>query len=368
MWIDLHDPFSEIPSPLFLVHVSLPLAMEKLKPRDSFKHLLHAWLELAGRIMGMRDKILPNAVQRLVPSHQAENESQPAGAEQEQENREEEPSGPGGRRGSVWIWTKAMTITAMGFSTLAVVAAFCIVGPVGVGRKLFSLVGLDVKHDVYPFASGFCLLGIVLEGISRLKTIAESSGARGAYEAVIKATQQACKCAVAGSIILLLSPLLVGVLVDLVIGVPIRVLPNQTPILGTAHHWLIGLLVMKLGVKLIVSSPTLAPRWRAILVDATNQGWRNMRLWWLMRKLAIPIVLMVSTLLGLPYIFSWGLLPWLGVDEVSCWLWWRWSYPATFVSFLVFALWRRVGQLLGQLHDSLRDSLYLVGRRLHNLS
>ena len=62
-----------------------------------------------------------------------------------------------------------------------------------------------------------------------------------------------------------------------------------------------------------------------------------------------------------------GALPAAGLDGEECIAAWRALYPVAIGNvIMVTGGWRAV-RGLGRMHDAIRDSMYLVGRRLHNL-
>ena len=70
--------------------------------------------------------------------------------------------------------------------------------------------------------------------------------------------------------------------------------------------------------------------------------------------------------LAVPYLVVWGTLPQLGHSAQACSRVWRSMYPASATLALMAVLLKRAMRALLQMHTALRDSLYLVGRRLHN--
>ena len=71
--------------------------------------------------------------------------------------------------------------------------------------------------------------------------------------------------------------------------------------------------------------------------------------------------------LAVPYLVVWGTLPQLGHSAQACSRVWRSMYPASATLALMAVLSKRAMRALLQMHTALRDSLYLVGRRLHNM-
>jgi E3 ubiquitin-protein ligase MARCH6 len=163
---------------------------------------------------------------------------------------------------------------------------------------------------------------------------------------------------------------LLGLLIDLVMVVPLRVSFHQSPELFGVAPWMGGVLFLKLGCRVLVDTPSLAPlapRFRLGVVEMSQRGWQNLHLLELLDKVGLPMITHLVLLLAIPYLFAWGVMPHFGASEKECVVFWRWSYPVVFSVVLSFWLIQRTGQAMSQVHNALRDSLYLVGRRLHNL-
>ena len=163
---------------------------------------------------------------------------------------------------------------------------------------------------------------------------------------------------------------LLGVLLDLVLVVPLRVSSHQSPELFGVGQWMGGVLSLKLGCRILTDTPSLAPlapRLRHALIEMSQRGWQNLYLLELIEKVALPIITHLVLLLAVPYLLAWGVTPHFGAGEKACIAFWRWSYPVVFYTVLSLWLIQRAGHAMSQVHNALRDSLYLVGRRLHNL-
>ena len=148
---------------------------------------------------------------------------------------------------------------ALSWVTIALVGAAIIVASLSLGRSLLAVVAAAaaaprVWHDVYAFALGFCVFGSALETGSRLTDCLAEPDA----SAALGRLYHAAKCCVAGLAVGGVLAPLVGALFDLAALVPLRVKTHQSPELLGVGQWMWGLLVLKLGYRLLVDSAILA--------------------------------------------------------------------------------------------------------------
>ena len=76
---------------------------------------------------------------------------------------------------------------------------------------------------------------------------------------------------------------------------------------------------------------------------------------------------LISLVVCLPYCLGHAVLPALGFDPEAGLALWRGWLPLVVVNVVVVSGGWRAVKGFGRLHDSIRDSVYLIGRRLHNL-
>jgi len=260
---------------------------------------------------------------------------------------------------------------ALAWVSVALVGATAVVSSLAVGRCLLNvLVSMPVKHDVYAFGIGFSICSGVLEAVLRLRLRLREQASWRVAQDIANRLLSVGKCAVVGFVMGGLVPLLTGMLLDLLFVVPLRCTLYQTPELLGPGQWMGGALAVKVLCRLLVNTPSLAPlcpRVRQGLVNLTHRGWQNVHLVEFFDTVALPVITHLVLFLSSPYLLAWTVLPLWGARAQQCVAFWRWMYPC--VTMLMFAtkFVRRTGRALAQVHGTLRDSLYLVGRQLHNL-
>ncbi len=82
---------------------------------------------------------------------------------------------------------------------------------------------------------------------------------------------------------------------------------------------------------------------------------------------AVTILRPILVVLAAPYVVCFVLLPALGASVTACYFIWRGFFPALAFLCVATVLVARVVLSVRELHDKIRDSLYLVGRKLHNI-
>jgi len=80
---------------------------------------------------------------------------------------------------------------------------------------------------------------------------------------------------------------------------------------------------------------------------------------WVLREIVFPIVMKLLTALCVPYVLARGVFPMLGYPLVVNSAVYRFAWIGC-LSVSLFCFWFR------NLHNSIRDDRYLIGRRLHN--
>ena len=106
--------------------------------------------------------------------------------------------------------------------------------------------------------------------------------------------------------------------------------------------------------------------WQAHFEALQAGGLRNLDLGRALTKIVLPVLLNLATCLALPYVVTRGLLPLLGLP--AAFLQWASLYGHTLFhgAYLAYLGSRRLAGLAVQLHNTIRDDRYLVGRELHN--
>jgi hypothetical protein len=176
--------------------------------------------------------------------------------------------------------------------------------------------------------------------------------------------RQACTLFLA----IILLPLATGALVDFTIGVPLRVSYNQTVVFSPIPLWAVGLVTLKFGMRAVLTFPWLSPTARMALQQVfVERQIDHVYFIEMLQIFALTILRPILVVLAVPYVLCFVVLPPLGVTITACYFIWRGFFPALAMLCASTVIVAHVVQSVRDLHDKIRDSLYLVGRKLHNI-
>jgi E3 ubiquitin-protein ligase MARCH6 len=252
--------------------------------------------------------------------------------------------------------------------------------PIRLGRTLLARLSLPTDHDFYCLGVGLMSTWALLwGGRGLLKTLQAHLGqgepTNRAWVARVGGLMLvAGKAGVLLVLWLAVIPVMLGVLFELVIIVPARVPPDETPFISPYEAWALGLVFLKIWVRCVLLG-VMGPNtpWRQRFERVRANGIRNVDFKWTLLEVVWPVMSAVADLLLTPYFL-------VKTGELAaCW-WAEATVPSP-----THALARRYAYLwylalqcglhtlgavrdwLQRLHDRIRDDQYLVGLELKNL-
>jgi hypothetical protein len=114
--------------------------------------------------------------------------------------------------------------------------------------------------------------------------------------------------------------------------------------------------------------PMVDDSWRVKFEQVRSDGFSRLRGWWVFTSIIAPILIHLLTVLCLPYVLACGIFPLFGYSLVVN----SSVYRFAWLGSLLLGLWwygtKRLYKWLLDLHNSIRDDRYLVGRQLHNFA
>lgn len=276
--------------------------------------------------------------------------------------------GRGGESDRRWVRIRAILMILSAWATLVIVESALVSVPTIVGRWLMGAVGLPVRHDLHPFLLG---LNIILLCASGLLRVGKYIGTLGTVT-ILSMGMPYVMIALKGSVILFIwlgvIPLATGLLFELIL-VPVRVGHNETPYFCMHQDWALGLLLLKVWAGVAMTGG-LGAKWRERVMRARegdiiglNQHFRRS-----MREVVLPVLFSVVTALSIPYSFARGFLPLVGVSRWVSNIVFRYAYLVIAALYCLVEGARYSVSMLHELHDSIRDDKYLVGKQLHNFT
>lgn len=261
---------------------------------------------------------------------------------------------------------RAAIIILSAWITLIFAESALIAVPTILGRSMMGWFGLPVRHDLHPFLLGLNVLLGTLNGVARLIKYIGTVDTMTAISLGLPYLYMVGKGLVIIVIWLGMIPLAAGLLFELVL-VPVRVSHNETPYFCLHQDWALGLLLLKVWTCIAVTGG-LGNKWRERVLRArqgdiigVNQNFPRT-----MREVVLPVLFSVITALSVPYSFARGILPLLGagrwVSNLVC----RYAYLVITCLCCCFESMRYSVSILRDLHDSIRDEKYLMGKKLYN--
>eukprot|EP00177_Eucheuma_denticulatum_P004981 GFKZ01009064.1.p1 GENE.GFKZ01009064.1~~GFKZ01009064.1.p1 ORF type:complete len:1135 (-),score=143.58 GFKZ01009064.1:1013-4417(-) len=264
------------------------------------------------------------------------------------------------------VRTRAVIMIVSAWITLILAESALVAIPTMLGRWMMGWFSLPVRHDLHPFLLGLNVMLMTLRGIARLVKYIKTVDTLTALSLGLPYLYMAGKGLVIISIWLGAIPLAAGILFELVL-VPMRVAHNETPYFYLHQDWAIGLLLLKVWMCIAVTGG-LGSIWRERVLRARegdviglNQNFTRT-----MREVVLPVLFSVVTALSVPYSFAKGMLPLLGVTRRISNLVCRYSYLVITCAYCGFKTMRYSVSVLRDLHDSIRDEKYLMGKQLYN--
>lgn len=133
------------------------------------------------------------------------------------------------------------------------------------------------------------------------------------------------------------------------------------------------LLLQKLWHLLVMVAPRRDGRappdpdsWQAHFDALQAGGLRNLDLNRALTKIVLPVLLNLATCLAVPYVITRGLLPMLGLPAPFLQYASLYGHQVFHGCYLAYLGSKKLAGLAVQLHNTIRDDRYLVGRELHN--
>uniref|UniRef100_A0A8D3DS28 RING-type E3 ubiquitin transferase n=1 Tax=Scophthalmus maximus TaxID=52904 RepID=A0A8D3DS28_SCOMX len=331
-------PVSELSLELLLLQVVLPALLEQGHTRQWLKRLVHAWTFTAGYMLDLHSYLLGEH-------------------EDDDDDDDNQPiNNPPGRHNN------NNRIPGLGEGLHAAHQAILQQGG-PVGFQPYHRPMCLLTFPLYTAASGLyvCWLSI------RAATVMLSWMPQGRTVIMLKVqewTLMILKTVVVAVQLAGVIPLLLGLLFELVIVAPLRVPLDQTPLFYPWQDWALGVL----HAKIIAAITLMGPQWwlKTVIEQVYANGIRNIDLYFIMRRLAAPVICVLLLSLCVPYTISGGITPLLGVQPEMQTLVERRIYPFLLMVVSLLAILSFQIRQFKRLYEHIKNDKYLVGQRLVN--
>ncbi|VFQ78295.1 unnamed protein product [Cuscuta campestris] len=398
--ISVSDPFTEIPSDMLLFQICIPFAIEHFKLRTTIKSLLRYWFTVVGWALGLTDFLLPRP---------------------EDNGGQENGNGDQGRQGRVhgqlgrqdqaivgldddlnrMVLTAALNdnsteahdvhqqtdsdrysfvlrivlLLVVAWMTLLTFNSALIIVPISLGRALFNaLPHLPITHgikcnDLYAFVIGSYAIWTALAGARYCIEHVRTGNATVLMGLIWKWGGIALKSSALLSIWIFVIPVLIGLLFELLVIVPMRVPVNESPVFLLYQDWALGLIFLKIWTRLVMLDhmmPLVDDSWRIKFERVKQDGFSRLQGFWILQEIVVPIIMKLLTALCVPYVLARGVFPILGYPLVVNSAVYRFAWLGCLGFSLLWFCGKRFHVWFTNLHNSIRDDRYLIGRRLHD--
>lgn len=389
------NPIREIQLELILLQFVVPTLLEHGNSRVGLKFVVRHWATVSSTIFGLQSYLLDKAqtggdvvdvhenVIRHIPRGGDDQPPDPvAEREDDQQGHNEAPApdpegpvydgpaqvlGPGFAPFKPYLRPHFFYLRMVAFllftgAVSVSVSVLAITLPVTVGRLIMELVGVAEAPDIYTAAIGLYAVWLFIRMGSTLLHYLSQGVATLTWQFAVWSLQ-GLKCMVAGFLLLVVIPLLVGHLVDLVIITPLRVPSNRTPLFYPSTEWALGLLHTKCicGAIWLTNIP-----FKRTLDQVYQAGVRNLDLTFIFKNVAWPVITTLSLAIALPYIIFMGLVPLTGLPYEHCLLVYRYFFPILSLLLVIYFFITLAVRQSNKLYVKVKNEKYLVGRQLVN--
>ena len=112
--------------------------------------------------------------------------------------------------------------------------------------------------------------------------------------------------------------------------------------------------------------PLVDESWRLKFERVREDGFSRLQAFRVLQEIVFPIIMKLLTALCVPYVLSRGVFPILGYPLVVNSAVYRYAWLGCLIFSVMCFCAKRFHVWFTNLHNSIRDDRYLIGRRLHN--
>ncbi|XP_010447144.1 PREDICTED: probable E3 ubiquitin ligase SUD1 [Camelina sativa] len=401
--ISISDPFTEIPVDMLLFQMCIQFLIEHFSLSTNVTSLLRCWVTGVGWVLGLTDFLLPkpednigqengndeprrqNRAQVLqvggsdrpmaaLPAADDPNRSilRAGSGNTGEEYEDDEKQSDLARYNFV---ARIILLLLVAWVTLLLFTLALIVVPVSLGRALFSAIPLlPITHgikcnDLYAFFIGTYAFLTTIYGASHTIEHVKSKSTSVLLKHICIWCGIIFKSSVLLAIWVFIIPVLIGRLIELLVIVPIRVPVDETPVFLLYQDWALGLMFWKIWTRLVLLDhmrPIVDDSWREKFERVREDGFLRLQGLWVLKEIEFPIMMKLLTALCVPYVLARGVFPMLGYPVVVNSAVYRFAWIGCLSVMLFCFCAKRCNVWFRNLHNSIRDDRYLIGRRLDN--
>ncbi|KAF9100105.1 hypothetical protein BGX23_006069 [Mortierella sp. AD031] len=263
----------------------------------------------------------------------------------------------------ILLWTAVMAFMV-----------FSIIGPMVLGRAIFSLKSSRPVHDVYSFVVGIYFLSGIWYAMDWISAKVHWISSRSAgtinsgfiVSELWDTFKVVTKLVYFGLAFGVLMPFTLGFMVELFVVLPLRNAIDEDASVIFMVDWAVGLLYMKIIHRILTVLPNnrFAVDMNRVFVGTNVDQWD---VWLATRRLILPVLGICGLVVVGPFVCAWIAAEALGLTGAARYRVFRQAYPiAMSISLITFGL-RECVVVIRRWSQYVREQEYLVGRQLHNL-
>ncbi|OWA50437.1 E3 ubiquitin-protein ligase MARCH6 [Hypsibius exemplaris] len=376
------SPIGELTIQFAVLHYIGPSLFQQSTLRTFMKWLITTWSDTVGRLLGLRSYLLGDpAVPLIIPPNNNNNNAPNDGDlgvahDQLDMMLVNSPNRPvQSYQRPPCFAARVVTLLLLLALTGCLISGALLTVPVLLGRLVLGFwFGARPVHDIYTLFTGLFTVAVVTKGarsITRqLRTRVQLRNVRWSLWVLVVA-----RTAVASAMVLIWLPFLIGLTFEVTILKPVALLFDQSSIFQIYRCYVFGALIVKILLTICLVAVGENNPWKMALDQVYANGFRNMNLKLIFTAFVWPVSTPLLLYLSLPFFMArtynmlalWNENPDVNDDKFFT------AHTIEGVAHLMFVC--SVAAILGllasfgfckQLHDQIRDELFLVGKRLVN--
>ncbi|XP_075248827.1 E3 ubiquitin-protein ligase MARCHF6-like isoform X3 [Convolutriloba macropyga] len=385
-------PVSELSMELLLLQVILPALLDQGHIQSAVKASILLWTKLVGSLLDLRSYLLgandgpllsfvigdqtdPNNINNNnhhnpapVPNQNNDNNNNANGGGLQaahlallQVNIPDEPQDY--KRPSLFP-LRIVGLILITMMTVYILSCVTLFFPTFIGRKLMSLWFGDLRvHELYTCAIGVYSCWALMRTVICIASWV-SAGLTLFKEKIRKFCTTVTKLSVAAVFCFGLIPLLLGLFFDILVVMPLRLSPDQTPVFFLWQSWALGILHSKIFCAITL----IGPNWwlKNVIERVGRNGVADLDVKFLLQKLVMPVVAVLLVLLSTPYCLAFVVIPVFSPDPLMQNLFYRRFYHTILLFTSVVLFFTIQIKQMRKLYIKIKNDRYLIGQRLQN--
>ncbi|PON42983.1 putative E3 ubiquitin ligase SUD [Parasponia andersonii] len=370
-----------------LFHFGVPCTIRFYYPSATFKVVLRMWLTVVCSLLGLSEFLLPRHGDNggdVEPLRQRRIRNvsvvamiegsvvglhTPGNTDAAEDDRGEE-----GQEADSRFVLRILMLLVMAWMTALVFNSLMMAIPILLGRTLFQaashlLVSHGFKYDDFcSFIVGSCMMRAAIFCAKYAVEHVQTRGIGALLSQIWHSCMNAFKmCAVVSSWIFVI-PVVIGLLLDVVMVVPVRLPLGEGSVITWFQRWVLGLLLLitLFGLVMVDNVHSVDERWLVKLQLVLNGGLAHQPSLLVLKEILVPTTMRLLIALCTPYMLVRLASTILGYPSPLNSAIHRFFWPGCFVFSIMWFCLKIIYACVIYLHNRIRDDRYCVGKRLRD--